>query len=254
MFSKILLSVLFLLGLLSSVLADPSLGITKDNSFDSKHIKTYNSKCNMKSKPSDGQFLKMVESAWHEMNSSIPETKNKKYDMPFAMIGLAIENEVYFASSIKAGKTSIVYESKTGDGTKFKDLPPRYQEVMDALKKCTAKNTGKPPQHGNNAACGEIMSTILWMSKNNPKAAKDYEPRVAAWCKFGYLPPCSSEEGAPDWGCHDWTAEMGYNVIGDIPREDYDEPEKCEPVSLKQCLQWTADEEKTRPKATKGSS
>jgi hypothetical protein len=213
-------------------------------------VKSYSSKCNVKNKPSDEEFLLMVKTAWNEMNSSYTgEEKKRRNEVPFAMIGLSIDDQVYFASSVKAGKKQIIYqkaEAKGGQG-EFNKLPPRYETVTEALKKCAKHNEGKGAQHGNSAACGEIMSTILWMHDHEPELPKDHQPRVAAWCPNGYLPPCSSDAGSETWGCHQWTAEMGYTVVKnqDLP-DDFTKPEKCEAVSLNTCLKVTPSKEDTK--------
>lgn len=219
-------------------------------------VKSYSSKCSVKNKTSDAEFLLMVKTAWNEMNSAYTgDEKRRRNEVPFAMIGLSIDDEVYFGSSVKAGKKQIIYQKsvvKGGNG-EFSKLPSRYKTVTGALSECANHNKDKGPQHGNSAACGEIMSTILWMHDHEPEIPKDHQPRVAAWCPNGYLPPCSSDADSVTWGCHQWTAEMGYTVVGnqDLP-DDFTKPEKCEGVSLNTCLTIPAAEKDTK-KSNKGN-
>lgn len=246
MFPKIFLSVIFLLGLLGSVLAVGELKITRDTSLGSD-MHAYNSKCTFKTQPEDADFLKMVEAALKEMQD-IPGSKTAKNDRPTAMIGLSINNEVYFASSVR-GKRQFVYEEvswKGGDGTINPPLPDNFREVTDALQSCADDHQIRP-QHGNQASCGEIMSTLLWMVDNKSKSPRDYSPKIAAYNAKGYLPPCSSDPEDVKWGCAQWTQKMGLQVvqkIDDLP-DDYTKPEKTEAVQLAKCLEVEVEEDKT---------
>ncbi|CAI7633795.1 unnamed protein product [Penicillium viridicatum] len=238
-----LLSVIFLLGLLGSVLAVGELKITRDTSIGSDR-EAYNSKCTFKTQPSDADFLKMVEAAFKEMQD-LPGSKREKRERPMAMIGLSINNEVYFASSVSwVG----------GDGTINPPLPANFKEVTDALQSCAddhrASNPDADPprpQHGNQGSCGEIMSTLLWMVDNKDESPRDHNPKIAAWYPKGYLPPCSSDPESVKWGCAQWTQKMGLRVvqkIDDLP-DDYTKPEKTEPVQLAKCLEVEVDENET---------
>ncbi|KAJ6167383.1 hypothetical protein N7497_000226 [Penicillium chrysogenum] len=227
MFPKILLSVIFLLGLLGSVLAVGELKITKDTSLGSD-MEAYNSKCTFEKQPEDADFLKMIEAAFKEMQD-IPGSRKEKQSRPSAMIGLSINNEVYFASSVR-GKRQFIYE----------------QEVTDALKSCADDHKTRP-QHGNQASCGEIMSTLLWMVDNKNESPRDHNPKIAAYNAKGYLPPCASDPEDVKWGCSQWTQKMGLEVvqeISDLP-DDYTKPEKTEPVQLAKCLEVEVDEDET---------
>ncbi|KAJ5770675.1 uncharacterized protein N7511_002726 [Penicillium nucicola] len=250
MLSKIL-SVLFLLGLIGNVLAINSLGVVRDTSMGNK-VKAFSSKCTVKTKPEDAEFLLMIKTAWQEMNSSFTgNEKRRRNEIPFAMIGLSIDDELYFSSSVKAGSNEIVYQTSTikGGTGELKKLPSRYAEVTEALTNCTRDNPGKGTQHGNSAACGEIMSTILWMHDHEGKIPRAYKPKVAAWSPYGYLPPCSSKEGDITWGCHQWTAKMGYTVVGNLTLPNqFTQPEKCESLSLNTCLKIDEESENGKGK------
>ncbi|KAJ5227880.1 hypothetical protein N7489_008588 [Penicillium chrysogenum] len=246
MFPKILLSVIFLLGLLGSVLAVGELKITKDTSLGSD-MEAYNSKCTFEKQPEDADFLKMIEAAFKEMQD-IPGSRKEKQSRPSAMIGLSINNEVYFASSVR-GKRQFIYEQvswKGGDGTINPPLPDNFKEVTDALKSCADDHKTRP-QHGNQASCGEIMSTLLWMVDNKNESPRDHNPKIAAYNAKGYLPPCASDPEDVKWGCSQWTQKMGLEVvqeISDLP-DDYTKPEKTEPVQLAKCLEVEVDEDET---------
>lgn len=254
MFPKILLSVIFLLGLLGSVLAVGELKITQDTSIGSDR-QAYNSKCTFKTQPEDPDFLKMIEAAYNEMQN-IPTSNKGKSALPSAMIGLSINNEVYFASSVR-GKRQFIYETVSwdgGDGTVKPPLPDNFKEVTEALRSCANDHrTSNPdadparPQHGNQASCGEIMSTLLWMVDNKNESPRDHNPKIAAWDRNGYLPPCSSDPESVKWGCAQWTQKMGLQVvqkIDDLP-DDYTKPEKTEALQLAKCLEVEVDEDKT---------
>ncbi|CAI7670066.1 unnamed protein product [Penicillium discolor] len=233
MFPKILLSVIFLLGLLGSVLAVGELKITQDTSLGSD-MQAYNSKCTFKTQPADAEFLKMIEAAHKEMQD-IPGSSKAKQGRPSAMIGLSINNEVYFASS-------------GGDGTVKPPLPDNFREVTDALQSCADDHQTRK-QHGNQASCGEIMSTLLWMVDNKNESPRDHNPKIAAYNGKGYLAPCSSDPEDVKWGCAQWTQKMGLQVvqkIDDLP-DDYTKPEKTEAIQLAKCLEVEVDEDETNP-------
>ncbi|KAJ5185872.1 hypothetical protein N7491_006258 [Penicillium cf. griseofulvum] len=240
MFPKLFLSVLFLLALLGSTLAVPSLGITKDASVGDSNV-VFNSKCTFLTPPTDAQFLKMIQSAYNEMSISTAVSKKKK---PAAMIGLAIGNEVYFSSSAK-GQRQIIYESASysgGDGTFNPQIIERFQEVTNTLNACA---TQESRQHKNQASCGEIMSTLLWMADHPNEIPRDNNPKVAAYNSKGYLPPCSaSGEDDVSWGCAKWTPVMGLNVVQNIATLPDDFPAGiCVPLALESCLIVAAPEE-----------
>ena len=235
MFSKIILSLAFLLGLIASALAAGELGIARDTSL--ADARAYNSKCTFKTQPGDAEFLAMVNAAWKEMDDT-ETSKTQKANLPSAMIGLSIGNEVYFASSIRSKSRQIVYEKATwqgGDGTINPPLPQRFKAVTDALESCTDENR---KQHGNQASCGEIMSTILWMADHPNENPGDHKPKVAAYNKNGYLFPCSSEPDAVKWGCAQWIQKMGLKVVEKIDNlpSDFAKPEKVDPLDLEKCL------------------
>ncbi|KAJ5406450.1 hypothetical protein N7465_007734 [Penicillium sp. CMV-2018d] len=211
MFPKMLLSVIFLLGLLGSVLAVGELKITRDTSIGSDR-EAYNSKCTFKTQPSDADFLKMVEAAYNEMQ-----------DLPGLQKGKA---------GTPNGHDWALYQQRKLCGRSPGQQPRRRPP---------------PPQHGNQGSCGEIMSTLLWMVDNKNESPRDHNPKIAAWYPKGYLPPCSSEPESVKWGCAQWTQKMGLRVvqkIDDLP-DDYTKPEKTEPVQLAKCLEVEVDENET---------
>ncbi|KXG51549.1 uncharacterized protein PGRI_089420 [Penicillium griseofulvum] len=233
MFQKIFLSFLFLLALLDSTLAVPSLGIAKDESVESSNL-VFNSKCTFEKPPTDNEFLSMIQAAYAEMRR---DSVVKNPAKPAAMIGLSIGNEVYFSSSAK-GRRQIIYEHASwagGEGTFNPKLDARFNEVTEALNSCA---TQESKQHRNQASCGEIMSTLLWMVDHPNESPKDHNPRVAAWNRKGYLPPCSADnEDDVRWGCASWTEEMGLTVVQNIENLPEDFPAgNCETVRLETCM------------------
>jgi hypothetical protein len=233
MFPKLFLSVLFLLALLDSTLAVPSLGITKDASVGDNNL-VFNSKCTFEKQPNDAEFLSMIQAAYVEMRR---DNVVKNSTKPAAMIGLSIGNEVYFSSSAK-GTRQIIYERASwnrGDGTFNPKLDARFNEVTEALNSCA---TEQSKQHRNQAACGEIMSTLLWMVDHPDESPRVHNPKVAAYNKNGYLPPCSAgREDDVKWGCSSWTEEMGLTVVQKIENLPDDFPAgNCAPVSLETCM------------------
>ncbi|KAJ6138143.1 hypothetical protein N7471_004629 [Penicillium samsonianum] len=255
MFPKILLAVVFLLGLFSSALALGELGITRDTSIgDGNARQAYNSKCTFKTQPGNADFLKMIHAAYNEMKA-ISLSKKQNDNRPSAMIGLSIGNEVYFASSVTGPKQFIYHQVswKGGDGTLNPDLSADFKEVTDALKECAEKSTTGRPQHGNNANCGEIMSTLLWMVDHEGKSPRDHSPKIAAYNEKGYLKPCSSDPGDVKWGCAQWTQIMGLEVVQNIANlnleaHDFPKPEEePKPLMLSNCQTVEVDKKKTKP-------
>lgn len=252
MFPKILLAVVFLLGLFSSALALGELGITRDTSIGNDR-RAYNSKCTFKTQPENADFLKMIHAAYNEMQATA-SSKSQKAKLPRAMIGLSIGKEVYFASSVN-GARQFIYQQVSwegGDGTLNPELSADFEEVTDALKECAAENKAGNPQHGMNANCGEIMSTLLWMVDHEGESPKNHSPKIAAYWHDGYLAPCSSEPGAVKWGCAQWTHKMGFEVVQnieglDLTADDFPKPEEePKPLMLSSC-QTVVDKKKTNP-------
>ncbi|KAJ5359783.1 hypothetical protein N7517_008974 [Penicillium concentricum] len=247
MFPKALLSVGFLLALLGSALA-LELNIARDLSLGTTQW-AYSSKCSFAAPPSDAQFLKMIQVAFDDMKNAPAASNKERSKRPNAMIGLSIGNEVYLSSSVR-GTRQIIYEKASfagGDGTLNPELPKKYKEVTDALAKCA---TPANKQHKNQAACGEIMSTLMWMTDNPTQSPKELvvQPKVAAFNGKGYLPPCSPDPNNPEdvsWGCDSWTKEMGYKVVGDmsLPDEITVVGTCTGPLSLNACLTVVVDEE-----------
>ncbi|KAJ5159318.1 uncharacterized protein N7500_008969 [Penicillium coprophilum] len=253
MFSKFLLSVVFFLALLRSALT-LELNIAPDTSLRDGQL-SFSSKCDFIEPPSDAQFLKMIQVAYNQMKPPPDEAKrqgisNKQLQKrPNAMIGLSIGNQVYLSSSLKGSK-QIIYQNSSwdgGNGEFNKDLPERFNGVKAALDRCSTE-TAK--QHRNQAACGEIMSTLLWMADNPTLDPSKQKVRVAAFSKERYLAPCSPTEKDPEgvsWGCDKWTQEMGYTVVNNMSLPDAITVQgTCRgPLSLNACLLIESNEGQT---------
>ncbi|KAJ5960136.1 uncharacterized protein N7479_007286 [Penicillium vulpinum] len=241
MFPRILLSVVFLFGLLGSVLSAGELGITRDTSLGAD-VQAYNSKCTFITQPSDAEFLKMIEAAFQEMQA-LPGTRKEKAGRPAAMIGLSIDNEVYFSSSVKGmNDNPLIYQKvawRDGKGELNPQLASGLQEVTDALTACS---TPENKQHGNQASCGELMSSLLWLVDNQGESLAAHHAKVAAYYSKGYLPPChaidESDTSSQKWGCSSWTRKVGLAVVGKIESlpADFPRPVSTQSLMLQQCL------------------
>lgn len=246
MFSKALLYTFLLWGLIGQLALATTgrLGIQKDDSVSDNGLVSLGSVCQFDTAPSNAIFLAMVKQAYDDMTKAAPS----KGKTPSAMIGLAIGNEVYFSSSVKGGKKTIVYEAHSDNGGTGKpnpNMPERYHEVTKALEDCS---TEQQKQHVNNGMCGELTSTLSWMIDHPGKKPRDEQPRVAAWNKKGYLPPCGTEE---KWGCNKWTGAIGATVVPNgTVADSFPNPKHVDHVSLNKCM--VKEESKSESKGEDG--
>ncbi|KAI9671169.1 MAG: hypothetical protein M1817_003676 [Caeruleum heppii] len=153
------------------------------------------------------QLLNLARIAWDEMAEIHKGAQLSGQLLPRAMIVMAFEREIAFASSMKQDFQGYYKNNANGD-------------LVDALEACQT----------NGLACGEPNVLDLWMSahegkKPNHEGYGDL-PRIAAWwvqesSGRGFnIKPCSKHAGI-GYGCEDIVREFKLEPIsGVIPTEE----------------------------------
>ena len=131
--------------------------------------------------PSDNQLIKMADDAYKEIESDIPRQKIMEDRILAVMVALSVDNQVFFASSMKG--SNYVYKKIDGDGKLTPNIEgvPGAEQLQKALEDCMKQDADK--QHKNNAMCGEIMATYTWLlnHKGQDLKNKSPKPRIVAW-------------------------------------------------------------------------
>lgn len=216
----------FFITLLVTLVAAADLGIQLDEDLAPK-IKDgkrkgsgwylFSSYVDMKKAPSHEQLVKMAEDAGKEVTNVAKQKKVPNFMIPPVMTALAVDNQVFLASSLKGDK--YVYKSKNKQVVTFSDHIKDVDEakqLRDAMETCMRNaadgDETKLKQHRAKGNCGEVMDAYTWLLVHGGKQLKNKTPKplIVAWNRERnqIAKPCS-QGGEGDWGCKDFVGVKG---------------------------------------------
>ncbi|PKY05688.1 hypothetical protein P168DRAFT_317211 [Aspergillus campestris IBT 28561] len=191
--------------------------------------------------PSDKELVAMTRDAydlmiWYATRDKVPESKR-----PGSMTGLAVDNKVYFFSSLKgSGLTVYADRNNKADPKTNPNVPAGVQEALWNCYQASereAQDAGEgdgqgQAQHRTGASCGEVMASWAFYS-TNPGANLESATFVAWGAQRGrdgravykIMPPCGGGRN-PEWGCDSFLKSLDARAVGRsvVPADSYAEP------------------------------
>lgn len=230
-------SILFVFTLLLAIVSAGQFGIKLDENLaptkNGKHRGTdgwylWSSYIEVKKTPTKGQLANMVNDAFAEIGPARKQEGVGSRFEPKVMAALAVDNEVFFASSMKADGSYVYKDDCEQDKSQFRANlleVPDAKQLQGTIEQCMndAKEESKNPVHQNSAKCGEISATYAWLLKHKGAQLRNKNPKplIAAATRKGLMDPCGSDSRV---GCKDVVGEKGMNfdpVTTDTKSEDY---------------------------------
>ena len=158
----------------------------------------------------DGVLMGLAKQAYQEM-TALPDYRSMKTKSkePAVMVALKVDNEVFFASSIRAAESgvgSFLYRYAGQDPFEGEELGAVTRMLVEcqAHLASTGQKLDKP--HRVSANCGEPMALHAWMVAHPNQDIKDRGARMAAYGtvegKEGPLNGCRTRKTKLEWGCH----------------------------------------------------
>lgn len=106
-------------------------------------------------------------------------SRSRTTKRPSIMTSIKVNNEIYFASSMK-GNYYFIYEYKTkdkggkvGDEAIRKSVPHEIAQTLGNAKSAESGQRRNNEQPNNDASCGELMTSYSWLLQNHGKSLKN---------------------------------------------------------------------------------
>lgn len=161
----------------------------------------------------DRYVANLLRRAYEEMEEDFQQRQLPTDQLPGAMIALVTDKtEIYFASSIKAGRSIFVQEP-----TSENDPLDRFEGIRKILKACQFGT--HPGNHNYFGRCGEPNVVELYMSRHGGLLVDQYGPirgRILAWHgpSNSIISPCPDALYAEGrYGCKTFLAEQLPKVV-----------------------------------------
>lgn len=156
---------------------------------------------------SDAQLVGLCAKAFDEMRSA------GGAEMPGAMALLAIENEVYLASSIKGDRRNLLGHGNDPD-----------QQLPQILAKAAGAARISGSFHRIGGACSEISIMDVYYRRNKRLDFSGKQARLVVWATKGsdtnIFNPCSVPRGGTAYGCQDFLQAVGSPSNPNQPLKD----------------------------------